>query len=338
MTVRWSRSSLSSGFISRLCALFALASFLVSCSSAPRGTAKMYRIGFIGFHSPGLDSRMIAYLQDGLRELGYVDGRNVSILYRWADGKVSNYPTIAEDLVRSKVDVIVTPCGPIVPAIRKLDATIPVVIRSVDVETCGGEIDSLQRPGGYTTGTIYFSPGATGRRLQLLKELIVGLSYVGLLYRPGSDWTAHLAEVEAVAQRMGIRLYRADWKEIGDLSAALDDAVRQRVEALLTLGDGVTFHYRQRIFDLAAERKLPVLYDFPMFPAGEELGLISYAVDVRTFFRHVAEQVDQILRGKKPGDIAIARPQRFRLVINRDAVRALGLSSPLLLQSDPVIE
>ena len=309
---------------------------LLDAGTAP--TNPVRRIGFIGFYSPGLQSPIIAYFRDGLSELGHVEGTTVSVLYRWADGKLANYPTIAEELVREKVDVIVTPCGPIVAAIRARDATLPLVIRSLDIETCEGEIETLERPGGYTTGTIYFSPAATGRRLELLNELVPRLSHLGILYRRTSDWSAHLADVEAAVKRLGVRAYRVAWMQPSELPLAFGTARGLGIDALLTLGDGVTFFHRQRIFDLAAESKLPVLYDFPMFPAGEELGLISYAVDVRTFFRHVAAQVDQILRGTKPGHIPVARPQRFRLIINRDAARSLGLSSPLLARPDPMVE
>lgn len=289
---------------------------------------KVHRVAFIGFHSPGLENRLIASFQERLAELGYVEGRDLSITFRWADGQLSNYPAIAADVVSASVDVIVSPCGPIVGAIRKLDATVPLVVRSVDVKTCEGEIDTLDRPGGYTTGAIYFSPGATRRRLELLRELVPGLSHVGILHRPRSEWTEHWPDVEAVAAEMGLRLHRAPWNAPTELPRALDGAVNQGVGALLTLGDGATFYHRHQIFALAAERKIPVLYDFSLPPAGFDLGLMSYSVDVRTLFRLVAEQVDQILRGTKPGAIPVARPQQFRLLINRDVARVLGLAIP----------
>lgn len=307
-------------------------------SLEPQQRESVYRIGFVGFQSPGLESRIIAYFRERLAELGYVDGRNTSVLYRWADGKVSNYPSIAADLVHSKVDVIVTPCGPILRAVRELHATIPLVIRSNDVKSCGSEIAALDRPGGYTTGAIYFSPGATTRRLEVLKELIPGLSHVAVLYRPASEWTEHWAEVEAAAQKTGLRLHRAEWKTVRDLRSAFNHAIAERVGALLTLGDGPTWFHRHEIIELAAESRLPVLYDFSMFPAAE-VGLMSYSVDTRALFRRVAEQVDQILQGSKPGDIPIARPQQLRLFINRDAAKTLGLAVPRsLLLREQVLE
>lgn len=300
---------------------------------------KVHRIGFVALHSPGLENRILAYFQERLLELGYVEGRNLSIVYGWADGVPLNFVPIGERLAQEKLDAIVAPCGSAVRAIRKAHPTIPLVVRSMDLTSCGSEIASLERPGGHTTGAISFSPEATARRLQILKELIPNLSHVGALYRWESQWGGHLEDVEAAARQAGVRLSRIEWKAPGDLVGALDTAVRLRVGALLTLGDGTTAFRRERIAELATERKLPVLYDFPLLPAGELVGLISYTVDVRSLFRHIAEQVDEILRGKKPGDIPIARPQRFYLFINHEAARSLGLNVPAsLLRRDRMTE
>jgi putative ABC transport system substrate-binding protein len=235
--------------------------------------------------------------------------------------------------------VIVTPCGPIIGAIRRLDRAMPVVFRSVDTETCAGEIADLDRPGGYTTGALYFSPDAVGRRLEVLKALVPGLSRVGVLHRPASEWAAHWAGADAAAAGMGLSLYRVEWRRNRLLSEAIDQAVSAGVGALLTFGDGYIFARRLEIFALAADRKLPVLYDFPIPPTAFERGLVSYAVDIRTLFRHVAEQVDRILQGDKPGDIPVARPRRFRLIIDHGAARALGLRVPrALLLRDRLLE
>ena len=146
-------------------------------------------------------------------------------------------------------------------------------------------------------------------------------------------------DAEATAARIGLRLHRVAWDSAGGLPQAFDEAAQQQVGALMTFGDGLTFYYRHRIFKLAAERKLPVLYDFSLPPAGFDLGLMSYSVDVRTLMRHVAEQVDQILQGKKPGEIPVARPQQFRLMINHDVAQALGLAIPRTLRlRDRLIE
>jgi ABC-type uncharacterized transport system substrate-binding protein len=317
----------------------ALVAFFTPWAVEAQPATKAHRIGFIGFQSPGLESRMISSFQERLAELGYMNGGNTAITYRWADGNIARYPAIAQDLVGAKPDVIVTPCGPALRAIRKLDRTIALVVRSNDIRSCAPEIATLERPGGYTTGAIYFSPEATARRFDVLKQLLPGLAQVGVLYQPTSDWMAHWRDVEAAAQHAGLRLHRAEWKSREDLSGAFDDAIAQRVGALLTLGDGPTWFYRHDIIGIAAARWVPVMYDFGMFPAAE-VGLISYAIDTRALFHHVAEQVDQILRGGRPRDIPIGRPQRFRLFINRDAAKTLGLTIPptLLKMADQVIE
>lgn len=245
--------------------------FGVSSPTDAQTPERVYRVGLVGLQSPGLENRMIAYFQERLVELGYIEGRNVSTLFRWADGEVANYERIAADLVRENVDVIVAPCGAVVRGVRQRQPTIPVVVRSVDLA------------------------------------------------------------VDAAAQQTGVHVYRAEWTHPRELAAAFDGAVRVGAGALLTLGDGSTWFNRHHIFELAADRKLPVLYDFPMLPAPDP-GLMSYSVETRSLFRHVAEQVDQILRGTKPGDIPLARPRRFHLFVNTEAARSLDLtiSSSLL--------
>lgn len=309
-------------------ALVALA-LVAGGAAAARAQApdRVYRIGFVGFQSPGLENRMIAYFQERLLELDYVEGRNLSTSYRWADGEVVNYEGIARDLVRQDVDVIVAPCGAVVRHVRKERPSIPIVVRSADLTTCDGEIASAERPGGSTTGAIYFSPEATARRLQILQELLPGLSRVAVLYRPMSQWAGHWHDVDAAARAVGVRIHRIEWTRAGELAAAFDSAVQAGAGALLTLGDGATWFNRHHLFELAAERMLPVLYDVPMFPA-PDVGLMSYTVETRSLFRHVAEQVDQILKGTPPGEIPLARPQQFQLFINTEAAGVLKLTIP----------
>jgi len=319
----------------------ALALALVAATTGEaQEPAKTSRIGFIGCQSPGLEAGMLSAFQARLRELGWVEDRNLTTSYRWADGDLSNYPRIVRELVQSDVDVMVIPCGPPLQAVRKLSPEIPVVARCMDLKDFGREIETPGRPGGYTTGATHFSPGATARRLELLREAVPGLSSVALLSRPGSDWTSHSDGIEAAARSLGLRVYRADWHSAGELSGVFDRAIEHRVGALLTLGDGATHFHRHHIFALAAERRLPVLYDFPMFPAADDVGLMSYYADVGTLFRRVADQVDQILKGRRPADIPLAEPQKFRFVINSRAARALGLgiSESLRKHADQVID
>ena len=301
---------------------------------------RVRRIGFVGFQDPGLEWGMLAPFQARLRELGWVEDRNLVTSYRWAEGELVNYPRIVRELVQSDVEIMVIPCGPPLRAVRTLNPGMPVVARCIDLRDFGGELETPAQPGGHTTGVTYFSPGATARRLALLREAVPGLSRVGVLAQPGSDWTAHLEAIEAVTQSVGLGLYRAEWRSAGELPGVLDRAIEQRVGALLTLGDGAAYSYRHYLFRLAAERRLPVMYDFPMFPAADDVGLMSYYANVPMLFRRVADQVDQVLKGRKAGDIPVEEPQKFRFVINARAARALGLtiSQSLRQQADHVLE
>jgi putative ABC transport system substrate-binding protein len=163
---------------------------------------------------------------------------------------------------------------------------------------------------------------------------------VALLYRPGSDWIPLLPSLEATARGLGLRTHRAEWGERHTLDFVLDDAVAVGARAVLTLGDGILHFNRHHLFALAAERKLPAMYDFPMFPAADDLGLMAYYADVASLFRRTAEQVDQILKGRKPGDIPVTEPQQFRFMVNVRAAQALGLTLPdsLVRQADNVLK
>ena len=308
--------------------------------AAAQPTDRSYRVGFVGPYSAGLDWSILQGYQARLRELGWVEGQNLSTTYRWAEGNFGKFPALVRDIMSEATDLLVLPCGDAIKAARDLDPAIPIVARCIDLTGLGGEVATAARPGSLTTGVTYFSPGATQRRLELLKELVPGLSRVGVLVQAESSWTPHWPEVEAAARRVGLAVDRLEWSPSSDPGGAFHTATQRRLGALLTLGDGATHFGRHALFELAAQHRVPVMYDFPMFPTADELGLISYYGDVTALFRTVAEQVDQILRGRKPGDIPLATPQKFRLLINGKAARALGLSiSPALRrQADQVID
>ncbi len=319
----------------------ALTLFVLSgAARAEPETARLYRVGFLGPYSPGLDWSILLGYQKRLRELGWVEGENIATTYRWADGDFSQFPSLVAAIMREPLDLLVVPCGSPINTVRARSPDIPIVAGCIDMAGFGAEIDTLTRPGGFTTGFTYFSPAATARRLELLKDLVPSLSRVGVLYHGRSSWTPHLSHVEATAARAGIGLRRLEWRDAGDLPGVFDAAKSGGVDAVMTLGDGHAHFYRHYLFKLAAERRLPVMYDFPMFPSADELGLIAYHAEVGALYRGTAEQVDQILRGRKPGDIPLVTPQTLRLVINEKAARALGLSiSPSLRQqADQVID
>jgi putative ABC transport system substrate-binding protein len=291
-------------------------------------TERKPRIGFTGLSSPGLDAGMLRSFQERLRELGYEDGRNVEIVYRWADGAAERYPKLAVELVHAGVDVLVTGCDDPLRAVRQVDPTIPVVLRCIDLSGFRPDMQTLTRPGGFTTGATYFSPRATQARLQLLKDALPGLTDVALLERPRSDWGAFVSEIDVAARAVGVRVHRVAWQT----SAALPDAFRTiaidvRAGAVLTLADNYTYGSREAIFKAAADQRVPVLYDFSMFPAFEP-GLMSYTVRPRAIMRAVVDQVDQILKGRRPGDIPIEQPDDFQFIFSPRAARALALTLP----------
>lgn len=307
---------------------------------AAQGPDRTFRVGFVGVYNPGLAAPGLLSYQQRLRELGWVEGQNISTTYGWADGEISRLPGLVRSIMRAPLDLVVLPCGDPINAARDLRPDIPIVARCMDPAGFGQEIATAAHPGGFTTGVTDFSPGATQRRLELLKELVPNLSRVGVLYHPLSSWAAHWNEVEAAARTAGVGLERIEWNASSDPGDAFHIAGKRRVPALMTLGGATAYLSRELIFELAANHRVPVLYDFPMYPIGDEGGLIAYYADVYAMYVTFAEQVDQILRGRKPGDIPLALPQKFRLVINAKAARALGLSiSPALRQkADQVIE
>ncbi len=318
-----------------------LALVLVGAPAAVgQDASRIYRVGFLGPYGPGLDWSILKAYQERLHELGWVEGQNISTTYHWANGNFSQFPKLVEKIMSAPVDVLVLPCGSPITTARARSPDVPIVAGCIDLAGFEKEIDSLSRPGGFTTGFTYFSPAATSRRLELLRELIPRLSRVGLLYHPRSSWAPHLAEVEAAAARANVGLVRLQWQQLSDLPAVINMAKRDAVDAVMTLGDGFAHYYRHHIFELAATNRLPVIYDFPMFPSADDVGLIAYYANVSALYRTTAEQVDQILRGRKPGDIPLAVPQKLRLLVNGKAARALGLSiSPALrLQADQVLD
>lgn len=305
-----------------------------------QGIDRLYRVGFVGPYGPGMDWSILLGYQQRLQELGWVDGQSIETTYRWADGVFPRFPNLVDALLRTPLDLLVLPCGPALKLARERSPDIPIVARCLDVKDFGGEIGGLGQAGRRTTGVTYFSPSSTARRLELLKEAVPGLTHIGLLYRRGSDWIPHLPAVEAAARTIGLRVHRAEWVTDQGLATALDEAIFHGARAALTLGDGATHLYRHRLFEMAAERKLPVMYDFPMFPAADELGLMAYYADVAQLFRRVAEQVDAILKGQSPASMPLLEPQKFRFMVNLRAARALGLTlpEPLVQRADSVLK
>ena len=297
---------------------------------------KVYRIGMLESIPAAQNSANLDALRNGLRELGYVEGRNLVIEYRSADGDAERFPALASELVRLDVDLIVTRGTPATAAARNATATIPVVMATMGDPS--GLVASFARPGANVTGLTTFSTELTAKRIELLKELVPGLSRIGLLHNMGNPAArAEWEEAKAAARALGARVELFDVRNAGDIGRAFEDAARRHVDAFVVGFDGLTQMQRQTIVDAMARNRLPAAYPAREFV--EAGGLVAYAIDYPDLYFRFAGYVDKILKGAKPADLPVERPTRFELAINLRAARALGITVPqsLLLRADRVV-
>ena len=299
------------------------------------------RIGFLSPASPagGWDIRLQAF-RDGLRELGYVEGKNLQLEVRWGEGNLERLPALATELVQLKVDVIVAASSPAVVAARQATRTIPIVMPLSSDPVGDGLVASLAHPGGNITGLSVMSLELGEKRIQLLKEMFPKVAHaMDVLWNPDYvGMRARFEQAREAAPAVGLAVRSVEVRDTRELNAALDAIIRERPEALLILVDPLTLSQRSRIVNFAAEQRLPAIYESSDFvDAG---GLISYGTNGRDQFRRAASYVDKILRGAKPGDLPIEQPTTFELVINMRAAKALGVKFPesILLRADRVVE
>jgi putative ABC transport system substrate-binding protein len=302
---------------------------------------KVPRVGYI---SPGSSSdpmrlRRFEAFRQGLRELGYVEGRNIALEPRWAEGKYERYPALAADLVRLKADVIVTVGGTATKAARQTTKTTPIVM-SVVIDPLGsGLVASLARPGGNVTGITVMASDIVGKQLELLKQAVPEVSRVALLWNPANPGGApQLREAEAAARALGVRLQAVEAQDPQGIDNAFAAMTRERAGALLVLPDAIFGNQRKQIADLAAKARLPSICGIPEY--GEAGGLIVYSANNLDLERRAAIFVDKILKGAKPADLPVEQPTKFELVINLRTAKAIGLTIPpsLLQRADQIID
>ncbi len=298
---------------------------------------KIYRIGILEPIPAAQNAANLDALRKGLRDLGYVEGRNLVVEYRSADGRAERFPELASELVRLKVDLIVTRGTPAARAARDATATIPVVMATMGDPRA--IVSSFARPGGNITGVTTFSTELTAKRIELLKELVPNLSRVALLHNMGNpaappEWE----ETKTAARSLGVQAELLDVRSQGDLDRAFEQAARQHVDALLIGADGLTQMHQQTIVDLVARNKLPAAYPAREFV--EAGGLIAYAVNYPDLYFRFANFVDKIFKGAKPGDLPVEQPIKFELAINLKTAKALGLTIPqsVMLRANEVIQ
>jgi len=303
--------------------------------------AKIARIGYLA-GSLTVNPHLPEAFRQGLRDLGYVEGRDVVIEYRDAKGKLEQLPALAAELVALKVDVIVAAATRHALAAKQATSTLPIVFANATDPVTSGLVTSLARPGGNVTGLSLLAPELVGKCLELLKQAVPGVSRVAVLRQPGaiSERTEKdlLKGAEVAARGLGMRLQFVEARGSADFDRAFSDMTRARAGALTVLGSTMFIIEQRRLVDLAAKNRLPAMY-----PLGEFVdagGLMSYGANLADMYRRAATFVDKILKGAKPGDLPVEQPTKFELVINLKTARAIGLTIPqsLLGRADHVIQ
>ena len=303
--------------------------------------AKVARIGYLSPNLAASPQLRDAFLQ-GLRDLGYVEGRNVVIEFRDADGKLERLPALATELVALKVDVILVGGTVAALATKQATSTVPIVFVSAIDPVTDGLVTSLARPGGNTTGLSTLAPELLGKRLEHLKQVVPGVSQVAVLWQPGalSERTERdlRKEAEVAARALGVRLQFVEVRGPGDFDRAFSDMTNARAGALTVLGGTMFLIERRHLVDLAAKNRLPAMYGLREYvDAG---GLMCYGPNNADMFRRAATYVDKILKGTKPADLPVEQPTKFELVINLKTAKGLGLTIPqsVLARADDLIQ
>jgi len=326
--------------------LLALSAALLALLAAPLAAeaqqpVRAHRIGYLAATGAPAAAHLVEAFRQGLRDLGHVEGKNIVIEYRWADGRYERLPDLAAELVRLKVDVILAVVQPAALAARGATSTIPIVMAASLDPVGAGLVASLARPGGNVTGlTSSVGPEIAGKHLELLTAAVPGTSRVAILWNPAHPaYPALVREAGGAARSLGAQLQVLEARSPDEFDGGFTAMVRERAGALLLLGgDPMFFLHRSRLVDLATRNRLPTMCGIREYV---EAGcLMAYATNTRDLWRRAATYVDRILKGARPGDLPVEQPTKFDLVINMKAARALGLTIPPALpaRADQVIE
>jgi len=316
---------------------------LAGALAAPIGVRaqqrSVYRIGFLGNSTAALEANLVGPFREGLRDLGYVEGGNIVIEYRWAEGKYERFPELIAELVALNVEIIVTAGTPAALAVKRAMVRIPLVMAAVGDPVGAGLVESLARPGGNFTGLTAIAPDLEGKRLELLREVVPKVSRVSFLLNPDNALTvASEKHARTAADVLHVDLQFVGVREDSHFDQAFDKIAKERPDAFIVLADRVFLHNRARIVDFAARNRLPAVYPYrELVEAG---GLMSFGPNYADMHRRAATYVDKILKGAKPGNLPVEQPTKFELIINLKPAKALGLTIPqsLVLRADEVIQ
>ena len=317
-----------------VCALVLFLAVSFAAHSQPAG--KVARLAVVLFEAPPANANLAAFVS-GLRELGYVEGRNIALEYRHANGQPELIPELGRQAVSLNPDVIVVLGGDVVPSVRSATDLLPIVMLTSNDPVEAGVIASFARPGGNVTGVAFASEETAGKRLQFLKEAVPSLARVAVLWNPDHP-DGEYRSAESAGRRLGIQVQSLEARRLADLDGAFEAATRARAEALMVVPSRFMSINRDRILGFAQKQRLPLVSGWgPWVHAG---GLMSYGPDLDVLARRAATHVDKILKGAKPADLPVEQPTKFQLVINAKTAKALGLTirPSLLAGADQIIE
>ena len=310
-------------------------------ASEAQPTAKVARVGYLANFPPTAAPHLHKAFLQGLRDLGYVEGRNLVIEYRFAEGRIERFPALAAELVALKVDVLIAPPTPAAIAAKQATSTVPIVFIGASDPVTSGLITSLARPGGNVTGLSSASLTLVGKCVELLKLAVPSVTRAAALWQPGAAGERTdremLREAEVAARALGMRLQFVEAREPADIAKAFANIAMASAGALTVLGSVMFFNERRRLVDLAATNRLPAVYTMTEFV--EAGGLMAYGQNQADLNRRAATYVDKILKGAKPADLPVEQPTKFEMVVNLKTAKALGITIPqsLLLRADEVI-
>src|SRR5262245_5904908 len=318
----------------------ALTFFCGEAAAQAQQAKKIPRIGFLSPQAQTSSPHATEAFLRGLRELGYIEGQNIAIEYRWAEGKFERLPELAAELVRLKVDVIVTVVTQASLAAKNATGTIPIVMIAVGNPVDAGLIANLARPGANITGTSIMSDEVVGKQLELLKETFPKISRVAVMWNPANPvfQAQQLREVEATAKALGVKLQKLEARDSAEIVRAFTAITKEQTRALMVLADPVYTMHRKQIADLALKHRLPAVSGTTDYA---DAGLLmSYAASFPEMYHRAATYVDKVLKGTKPADIPVERPVKFEFVINLNTAKQIGVTVPqsVLFRADKVIK